>query len=63
MWGPDLSSLSEFYDVHAELSGFSPPKQTTWKGLDAIKAVRNPRQWTLTSTLKILTAMTVKAFQ
>jgi hypothetical protein len=63
MWGPDVSGLSEFYDEHAELSAFSPPKQTTWKGLDAIKAVRNPRQCTLTSTLRILTTITVKAFQ
>ncbi|RFU26457.1 hypothetical protein B7463_g9896, partial [Scytalidium lignicola] len=38
VWLPDLPTLSEFYDEHAEISAFSPPKQNTWKGMDAIKA-------------------------
>ncbi|KAN0113264.1 hypothetical protein V8E51_006215 [Hyaloscypha variabilis] len=49
MWGPDVSGLSEFYDEHAELSAFSPPKQTTWKGLDAIKAHFNEIRPTISS--------------
>jgi len=52
IWLPELPTLSEFFDEHAEVSGFSPPKQTTWNGLDAIKAVRNPMQYTSASTPK-----------
>lgn len=43
IWRRDLSTLSEIFDEHAEVTGFSPPRQTTWKGLDAIKAVRKLR--------------------
>ncbi|PMD15902.1 hypothetical protein NA56DRAFT_709279 [Hyaloscypha hepaticicola] len=38
LWTSDLSTISEFYDESAEMSAFSPPKQTTWKGIDEIKA-------------------------
>lgn len=43
LWVEDLSTLPDFFNENAEVSGFAPPKQMTWKGLDAIKAVRcNP---------------------
>jgi hypothetical protein len=42
MWLLDLSTLDEFYAEDVEISGFNPPKQTTWKGIEALRAVRNP---------------------
>jgi hypothetical protein len=42
MWLLDLSTRDEFYAEDVEISGFSPPKQTTWKGIEALRAVRNP---------------------
>ncbi|KAH8810924.1 hypothetical protein F5884DRAFT_830864 [Xylogone sp. PMI_703] len=36
-WTPGLPDLSEYYVPDAAVSAYSPPKQTTWKGLDAIK--------------------------
>ena len=51
MWASDLSSISEFFTEDAELSGFSPPKQTTWKGVPEIIAVLDLFQFHPTSII------------
>jgi hypothetical protein len=38
-WIPGCPTVSDFFTEDAEMSAFTPPKQTTWKGVDAIKAV------------------------
>lgn len=42
LWVPDLSTLSDYFALDAEMSAFTfyPPKQTTYKGLEALTAVR-----------------------
>jgi hypothetical protein len=62
LWQQDLPTISEFYNEDAEISGFSPPKQTTWKGLEAIKAVRKYRLHILRLASQILTVIPAKAF-
>jgi hypothetical protein len=47
VWLPDQSTLSEYYAKDAVVSGFHPPKQTTWTGIDAIGAVRDSMQHSL----------------
>jgi hypothetical protein len=42
LWSADLTKISEYYTEDAVVSGFTPPKQTTWSGLPAITAVRSP---------------------
>ncbi|KAG0645709.1 hypothetical protein D0Z07_8785 [Hyphodiscus hymeniophilus] len=39
LWTPDIPDAAQFLTEDAEMSGFSPPKQRTWVGIEAIKAL------------------------
>jgi hypothetical protein len=63
MWVPGLATLSELYAEDAVISGFSPPKQQTWSGIDNIRAVRKPKGHPYTLTVEMLTISVVEALQ
>jgi hypothetical protein len=63
MWLPGLATLSELYAEDAVISGFSPPKQQTWSGIDNIRAVRKPKRYPYTLTVEMLTISVIEAFQ
>ena len=64
MWASDLSTISEYFTEDAELSGYTPPKQTTWKGVPEIIAVCDFNSTPLQLYLEdVLISMAASAFQ
>jgi len=64
MWALDLTTLDDFYAEGVTISGFSPPKQTTWKGIEALRAVRKTSHLqSIYLDLNVLTKILVTALQ